>query len=87
VTADGVNECGFAAAHDALEAGTLKAVFAAGVAPVQPALRVTVVAVLLRTVPVMVTVVVPTVVLTVTVAPAYAFTVMAWLVSVALVSV
>jgi hypothetical protein len=70
VTADGVSECGFTAEHVALEAGTLKAVLAAGVPPLQAALRVTVLAVLLRTVPVMVTVVVPTVVLTVTVAPA-----------------
>jgi hypothetical protein len=83
MTIAGVSEFGFEAEHAAVEAGTLKAVLAAGVAPVQPAARVTVVSVLLATVPVMVTVVV----LTVTVAPTYALAVMPRLVSVALVSV
>ena len=80
VTLDGVSEFGFAAEHAAVDAGTLKAVLAVGVAPDQPAVvRVTVVAVLLKTTPVMLP--------TVTVAPAYPLTGMAKLVSVALVSV
>ena len=86
-TADSVFEFGFKAEHAAVEAGTLKTVFANGVPPDQAPVSVTDVAVLLATVPVIVTVVVPTVVLTVTVALAYALTGMARLVSVALVSV
>ena len=87
MTADSVFEFGFKAEHAAVEAGTLKAVPFAGVAPDQAPFSVTDVAVLLATVPVIVTVVVPTVVLTVTVSPTYALGVMARAVSVALVSV
>jgi hypothetical protein len=87
MTPDSVFEFGFKAEHAAVDAGTLKAVLPAGVAPSQGAVSVTDVAVLLATVPVIVTVVVPTVALTVTVAPTYALTAMARPVSVALVSV
>jgi hypothetical protein len=80
VTIAGVSEFGFEEEHPAVEPATLKAVLAVGVAPAQPAvLKVTVVAVLLATVPV-----IPP---TVTVAPTYALAVMARVVSVALVNV